>query len=53
VVGGIRGAPCHPPPGAKKRDRKASVPEYRQGRKSYTTWFDEACVRQIKQLAAE
>jgi hypothetical protein len=24
-----------------------------QGRKSYTTWFDEECVRQIKRLAAE
>ena len=42
---GFGARPAIPPPGAKKRDRKASVPEYRQGRKSYTTWFDEACVR--------
>jgi hypothetical protein len=50
---GFGARPAVPPPGAKKRDRKASLPEYRQGRKSYTTWFDEECVRQIKRLAAE
>jgi len=45
AVNGIRGpVPAVPPPGAKSANRKRSVPEYRQGRKLYTTWFDEpAC----------
>lgn len=50
---GFGARPAIPPPGTKKRGDHRGVPAYREGRKSYTTWFDEACVRQIKQLAAE
>ena len=50
--------PANPPPAVdapqqRKRGSGYPVPPHRKNRKPYTVWFDEACIRQIKQLALD
>jgi hypothetical protein len=47
--------PAAPPDAAQKRPRRGTypIPAHRKNRRAYTTWLDEAAIRQFKQIALD